>query len=81
MYLKYRIFSFQGPGAAHVCRPVKAHRQSMDFYRSATRTARKRERGKGHAPAQAMGYATLKVRILVMSLVSSLRLSPSSTHK
>jgi hypothetical protein len=81
MYLKYCIFSFQSTKVEAIYRPIKAHRKPMGFYRTTTRIARKRGHGKGHAPAQAMGYATLKVRIFVMSLVSSLRFSSSSTYK
>lgn len=40
----------------------------------------KRGKGENTLPARAGNYATLNVRILVISLVSSLRLSPSSTH-
>jgi hypothetical protein len=54
----------------------------VGFYRMTTQKAQKREAWKGvHAPRMGYRYAALKVSILVISLVSSLRRNSSSTHK
>jgi hypothetical protein len=64
-----------------VCQPVKIHWFHSEFLRTDNTNSLQGEHGKGHAPVQAVDYATLNVRILVISLVSSLRFNSSSTYK